>query len=615
MATLIHVTHEAYEKMGGIGAVLEGLLTARAYQSIVDRTILIGAAALPLRQPSEELAAVLYETGRQPCDPRLATGTAQAANSPAVPALAEALRKIEAASGARLLYGRRAVPCPLETRHSEVELLLVDVRDAKPAAFNHVKGQLYEAYGLQSDRYEREWGFEEWVRAAGPALDAVEALLAGALDDAVLVSHEFMGLPTLLAARLRMPGLRTVYWAHEVPTVRDLLENHTEHRLVFDQALETRRGVRSYEAVLKERGGFKYALVSRAHAAHRVFAVSSRIAQELELLSPDFRRTAVEIVYNGLPVRPIELEARVGSRDVLARYCEAVAGFRPDFVFTHVARPVASKAIERDLVVLEHLDDILAERGQTAVLLILATDGGRRDPDLVRRMEAEYGWPLHHRVGWPDLVKGEVPIGQAVEQYNEWGRVTRAVLINQFGFSRQSAGGRVPEGMSFQDLRQGSDVEFGQSAYEPFGIAQLETLAFGGISVLSRVCGCAQLLVRVAGDAMPENVLLADYRQSPGDAGEALDQTGARRAEHDVAARLAKDLAARLPTTREALARLLESGWAVAEKMSWQAVCREYFVPALERCLGRPIRRRAAGAVRGLEAAASGAERQLTARN
>jgi len=30
--------------------------------------------------------------------------------------------------------------------------------------------------------------------------------------------------------------------------------------------------------------------------------------------------------------------------------------------------------------------------------------------------------------------------------------------------------------------------------------------------------------------------------------------------------------------------------------MSWQAVCREYFVPALERCLGRPIRRRAADA-------------------
>jgi len=42
MHTLIHVTHEAHRKMGGIGAVLEGMLTARAYQAVARRTILIG---------------------------------------------------------------------------------------------------------------------------------------------------------------------------------------------------------------------------------------------------------------------------------------------------------------------------------------------------------------------------------------------------------------------------------------------------------------------------------------------------------------------------------------------------------------------------------------------
>jgi glycosyltransferase involved in cell wall biosynthesis len=584
MATLIHITHEAYEKMGGIGAVLEGLLTARAYQGIVGRTLLIGTGEVPLKQPSEELAEVLYETGRPPVRAALA--------------LAEAFNRIEGATGVRILYGRRAVPCPMKTRRADAELLLLDVRDAVPEPVNRLKGQLYEAYGLQSDQHEREWGFEEWVRAAVPALDAVEALLAGDVDDAVLISHEFMGLPALLAARLRMPALRTVYWAHEVPTVRDLLENEAEHRLVFDQALETRRGVRSYEAVLRERGGFKYALVSRAHVAHRVFAVSHRVAQELELLSPDFRRTAIEVVYNGLPVRPIDLASRLSSRDLLRRYAQAVVGFRPDFVFTHVARPVASKAIERDLAVLEHLDDLLADRGRKAVLLILATDGGRREPELIRHMEAEYGWPLNHRIGWPDLIKGEIPIGQAAEQYNGWGRVTRAVLINQFGLCREAAGSRVPEGMTFQDLRQGSDVEFGQSAYEPFGIAQLETLAFGGISVISRACGCAQLLSRVAADGLPENVLVADYGQTPGEGSQPVSGADAHRIEHEVAARLARELLDRLPTCEEAFARLLESGWATAEKMSWQSVCREYFVPAMERCLGRPIRRRASGGAR-----------------
>ena len=361
------------------------------------------------------------------------------------------------------------------------------------------------------------------------------ALVGPDPEGAALVSHEFMGLPTLLVARLEMPGLRTVYWAHEVPTVRDMLENQAEHRLVFDRALETREGIRSYEARLREWGGFKHALVSRAHAAHRIFAVSDRIAQELELLAPDFHRTPIEVVYNGLPVRPIDLETRLTSRDLLRRYAEGIVGFRPDFVFTHVARPVASKAIERDLAVMEHLDDILADRGQTSVLLVLATDGGRSDGDLVQHMEAEYGWPLNHRVGWPDLVKGEVPIGQAAEQYNGWARSSRVVLINQFGFSRQTCGDRMPEETTFQDLRQGSDAEFGQSAYEPFGIAQLETLAFGGISVISRACGCAQLLARVAGQRLPRNVLLANYGAPAGIPCEAMTSTDCRRIEHEVA--------------------------------------------------------------------------------
>jgi len=582
MTTLVHITHEAHEKMGGIGAVLEGLLTTRAYQSVVDRTILLGTGEVPLRRPLADLRSVLYETGRP-----ATTGEAEEV----LPAgLAADLKHIETSYGVRILYGHRMVPCPLETRHSDVELVMLDVHDARPEPVNRLKRQLWESCQLESDRYEREWGFEEWMRAAGPALEIIAALVGRDLAETVLVSHEFMGLPALLAARCRMPGLRTVYWAHEVPSVRDMIEQEAEHRLVFDQAIETRDGIRSYEALLRERGGFKHALVSRAHAAHRVFAVSDRVARELELLTPDFRRTPIEVVYNGLPVRPIDLATRLRSHTLLQQYVEAITGFRPDFVFTHVARPVASKAIERDLAVLEHLDDILAERDQSAVLLVLATDGGRRDPDLVLHMEAEYGWPLHHRTGWPDLVKGEVPIGQAADQYNGWARASRVVLINQFGFSREACGRRIPEAMTLQDLRQGSDVEFGQSAYEPFGIAALETLAFGGISVISRVCGCAQLLARVAGHQLPANVLLAHYAAPLAARNEPVSADDSRRIEHEVAARLAKELAARLPETDKAFATLLETGWKLAEKMSWQSVCRMYFVPALERCLGHPIR-------------------------
>src|SRR5580704_12993048 len=42
MQTVVHVTHEAIQKIGGIGAVLHGLLTSRTYLEKVPRNILVG---------------------------------------------------------------------------------------------------------------------------------------------------------------------------------------------------------------------------------------------------------------------------------------------------------------------------------------------------------------------------------------------------------------------------------------------------------------------------------------------------------------------------------------------------------------------------------------------
>src|SRR6188474_3367388 len=39
---LVHATHEAGLKVGGIGAVLDGLLGAQAYNEGVQRTVLVG---------------------------------------------------------------------------------------------------------------------------------------------------------------------------------------------------------------------------------------------------------------------------------------------------------------------------------------------------------------------------------------------------------------------------------------------------------------------------------------------------------------------------------------------------------------------------------------------
>ena len=42
MQTVVHVTHEAIQKIGGIGAVLQGLLTSKEYLAGTTRNILVG---------------------------------------------------------------------------------------------------------------------------------------------------------------------------------------------------------------------------------------------------------------------------------------------------------------------------------------------------------------------------------------------------------------------------------------------------------------------------------------------------------------------------------------------------------------------------------------------
>jgi hypothetical protein len=138
-------------------------------------------------------------------------------------------------------------------------------------------------------------------------------------------------------------------------------------------------------------------------------------------------------------------------------------------------------------------------------------------------MEAEYNWPVAHREGMPDLSGGEAAFYAGVQEFNTRSRNIKVVFINQFGFDPQACGYRMPSDMEFMDIRKGSDVEFGQSIYEPFGIAQLEPLTFGGICVLTNVCGCAGFVKTVAGTDTIPNVIFADYTDINGDAGMDID--------------------------------------------------------------------------------------------
>ena len=345
-----------------------------------------------------------------------------------------------------------------------------------------------------------------------------------------------MGLPLWYAAELAQRGVyKSAYIAHEVPSARALVENDPGHDTRFYNALRyALKSALTMDEVFGDQSGFfKHALVKTAARCDYALAVGDLVVDELRFIDTRFRARKIDLVYNGVPNRQVFIEDVRRSGRKLRGYAHALTGITPTFVFSHVTRMVISKGLWRDLRVMEELDPLLAERNESAVLFMLSSiiPQGRSAAE-AQRMSREYGWPGDHREGWPDLIALEAPLWKAIDAFNKTARASRIVLINQFGFSRDRCGDTMPADMSFDDLRTGADLEFGQSIYEPFGIAQLEPLPSGSLCVVSDVCGCLGFVRRQLRQlphyAMPEqngalaadldeysqpflNVLVADY--------------------------------------------------------------------------------------------------------
>jgi hypothetical protein len=342
------------------------------------------------------------------------------------------------------------------------------------------------------------------------------------------------------------------------------------------------------EDVFGDQGGYyKHALIKATRFCDVIFAVGDYTLKEMRFLGPDFVHVEAQLAYNGVPCWKISVEEKMASRNKLRQYCKTLLKFEPDYVFTHVTRLVPSKGLWRDLRVLEHVDEHLRARNETAVLFCLSTEVPARRGDDIRRMEQAYHWPVAHREGLPDLSGGEAAYYQGVQEFNAQSRNVKVVFVNQFGWERSRCGNRMPADMEFMDIRKGSDAEFGQSIYEPFGIAQVEPISFGGICVFTNVCGCAGFVERVAGGATP-NAIVADYTDLPEQGLRpeqllAIGQSQRDQMEHRVAEMVANELVQRLPRTPDEFQQFIDRGHALAEKMSWDAVARDYIVPGITR--------------------------------
>ncbi|MCX5683503.1 MAG: hypothetical protein NT049_07455, partial [Planctomycetota bacterium] len=379
------------------------------------------------------------------------------------------------------------------------------------------------------------------------------------------------------------------FYAHEVATMRRIVEGHPGHDTMFYNVLEQAMSKGKYveDVFGLQAPFFKHALVTAARFCDVILCVGDEVMSEMKFLAADLAHKNLRLAYNGVPAYKVSYEDVLQSKGRIQQYTQNIIQLKPDYVFSHVTRMALSKGMWRDLKVLWHLEQKFRETGKTGVFYLLSSElGAPRKGHEVLDMEGRYSWPVGHREGYPDLSGGEADFYVHMQKFNACARQIKVVFVNQFGWSRSTCGQAMPAEMDFLDVRKGTDIEFGQSIYEPFGIAQLEPLSFGALCVITNICGCAGFVEKVTGGKPVPNVLVADYTHRP-QGHETLDNVlsiGSRERDHleeEVADKVADDIIRRLPTDRKSHEKLIADGFELAKLMSWEVVSRDYLMPAL----------------------------------
>ncbi len=576
--TAVHLTGTIFDQGLNNRSTLEGWLTSETYQHSIERSIIVAPLLASQNTHNDRLGPegeILYST----------------LDNINHTELGPVFDKIEGHLKVKLVYGFQTFSHPTTHAPTRVETLLLGVRHMSRSIVNDFKRELFENFGIQSHRFEHLWQYEQSVRLAPAALAAMEAL--NAVDDmTTVISHNYTGIPTLLCATQK-PFCRatTVFCAHEVPPVRDIVEGHPGHDTMFYNVMDQARHENLYiDDVFGEScHTFQSTLIQAASHCHRILAVGHSVAREMSFLGPDLQSTTVDIMYEGMSPKHINLTERHHARNKLKAYCEELLSYTPDWIFSHVAKHIKSKALWRDLRVLSALDREFQNSGQTGIMYMLCTDAQRKPARDILQMEANYGWPVAHREGTPDLIGDEISFFDTVQTFNARARNIKVLFINQDGFDSHTCGQRVPTGMTHTDLCQGTDVEFCLSLYEPFGSAALEPLAYGSLCVLNRICGCTEFIDTTAQNT-PQNILIADFT-AVSDNCEGVEgmlkigQSQRDELEQIICRELAQEILDRLPMNEIQSQSLLEAGYQLANQMRWDTIIRNHLHPVLQSSL------------------------------
>jgi glycosyltransferase involved in cell wall biosynthesis len=571
----VHITHESAKKIGGIGAVLNGLCSTYAYKNMFEATLLYG----PFWQFSPDILPHFGKEGQ------VLYSSADRYDSRNYGDLFGTVIKDY---GVEIVYGKRILTSDFDAnKQNTVDVINVNINKMNPHAVTRLKYRLWQQFGLKSELLEKDWDYEQYLRIAVPYVEIVEKLY-GAEADFYHFAHEYMGVPAALAVLTAARGHKTIFVAHEVSPARGIVENHGGCDITFYNVLSATKQYSLEQVFGSQEHNPRSELIKRAAKFDRIFAVSDLVREEYLYLCRQCPPEKVRVVYNGLSARGITVQQKEASRYKLDAYIEKLFNFTPDIIFTHVARLVPSKGLWRDFMLLKHLDDTFDRYGlKGAYILVSSLIATGRPYEDTAQMEREYGWPVLHKKGWPDLTGSEEDINNYVQLFNSRSLAIKGVFINQFGFDRASCGMRVPAETAFIDLRIGSDAELGFSIYEPFGIAQLETVPFGGLAILSSSCGCAKYIEKAFDSSKLKPYRIVDFVSAG--KGMTVDELGRmdaltrQRLEEQILLESAEAIYSMLPLSHERRREYLENAQQYAPLMSWEDTVLNYFLPNLEK--------------------------------
>uniref|UniRef100_A0A832GPB3 Uncharacterized protein n=1 Tax=Caldimicrobium thiodismutans TaxID=1653476 RepID=A0A832GPB3_9BACT len=579
MRVAIHITHEALYKIGGIGEVLNGLCTSSSYANFFERTLLYGPLFEYIGSATTRLGkdGVVYYSSRDHYD----TGR-----------YGELFKPLLEKYNVEIVYGKRRLASDLNPQKgATVDVLLVDVTRMKKEMIDHQKYIFWERFGITSDRYERDWDYEQYFRLAIPYVDFVKVLYPKA-KRVYHFSHEYMGVPCLLALELD-PSFSSekhlrIFYAHEVAPVRRIVENHPGHDITFYNLLirARERGLYLEDIFGSQMDWYRTALVKASSRLEKIFAVGDWVAEEYKFLVGEVDYKKIKVVYNGLPLDHIDFEEREHSRKKFKSCLNLKGCGVVDVIFSHTCRLVKSKGIWRDLTLLSMLDPLFKRKGLTGIYILLASQIPQgRPPELIETMVREYGWPFNHRVGWPDLVGYEVEIYNLVERFNAKAKAIRAIYINQYGLSKRKCGMEFPEDISTRDLKLATDVELGLSIYEPFGISHIEVLPSGGLPLLSTSCGVYFLLEKVfANEFKPYFAVdfISPAKSLPDEWLLNMSSEKREMLEELALSQAVEKLFRHVPKSSTEKKDFFERLRPYLEKLDWDYMVKNFFLPALE---------------------------------